>query len=340
MIYIYNNGDQAHVRGKTINTHLYTENINTHTIILGDFNLHHPLWEADSIESNESKRLVDWMEQHKVELLNKPGEGTFFRPHMDRDTVINLTLATSSMARKIYDWQVIADLGSDHKGILFSIKGDERLKERVIPNHPRFNIKKADWSKFALNLQSLAMKSHILNSEQLDDMLDSTLESKLISDYQDCRLDLLDAAALSLTNIITQAAKSSIPTVQTSTRAKPWWNTELKEMRKLMVRAQKQMKSNPGIATAKEAYIKNRNSYFSAIKKAKHDHWNRFLAKEDAKSIFKAMSYTKDTSASRIPATKDSNEVQENTFEGKCRVLKSTLFPPPPVTEEISWQNY
>jgi hypothetical protein len=44
------------------------------------------------------------------------------------------------------------------------------------------------------------------------------------------------------------------------------------------------------------AYIKARNTYFLAIKRAKNEHWNQFLEKEDPKSVFKAMSYTKDYS--------------------------------------------
>ena len=41
-------------------------------------------------------------------------------------------------------------------------------------------------------------------------------------------------------------------------------------------------------------YQDAKNDYYNAIKRAKIDHWNQFLTKEDPKSIFKAMSYTKD----------------------------------------------
>ena len=44
---------------------------------------------------------------------------------------------------------------------------------------------------------------------------------------------------------------------------------------------------------AKATYLKARNSYYQAIKKAKRDHWNSFLEKEDPKSIFRALAYTK-----------------------------------------------
>jgi hypothetical protein len=53
----------------------------------------------------------------------------------------------------------------------------------------------------------------------------------------------------------------------------------------------------------KRDYLLARNAYFQAIKTAKQDHWNDFLEKEDPKSIFKAMSYTKDATKQRIPVS-------------------------------------
>ena len=47
----------------------------------------------------------------------------------------------------------------------------------------------------------------------------------------------------------------------------------------------------------KKDYLLARNTYFQAIKTAKRDHWNQFLEKEDPKTIFKAMSYTKPSSS-------------------------------------------
>ena len=51
----------------------------------------------------------------------------------------------------------------------------------------------------------------------------------------------------------------------------------------------------------KQPYLAARNSYFLAIKRAKRDHWNQFLEKEDPKSIYKAMAYTKDWQPEKLP---------------------------------------
>jgi hypothetical protein len=63
------------------------------------------------------------MENNDFSLINSPGAGTYFRPRLLRNSVIDLTLATSTLASRIQDWQVLPDLGSDHFGILFTITG-------------------------------------------------------------------------------------------------------------------------------------------------------------------------------------------------------------------------
>jgi hypothetical protein len=59
--------------------------------------------------------------QH-LELLNTPGTGIFFRPNMSRESVLDLSFASHSLAGKIQDWQVVPGLGSDRHGILFAIQ--------------------------------------------------------------------------------------------------------------------------------------------------------------------------------------------------------------------------
>jgi hypothetical protein len=47
----------------------------------------------------------------------------------------------------------------------------------------------------------------------------------------------------------------------------------------------------------KRDYLLARNAFFQAIKAAKRNHWNSFLEKEDPKSIYKVMAYTKNSSS-------------------------------------------
>ncbi len=89
-----------------------------------------------------------------------------------------------------------------------------------------------------------------------------------------------------------------------------------------------------------EPYLTARSQYFQAIKKAKLDHWNQFLQKEDPKSIFRAMKYANGSKIKRMPQIKDSTGRAQSTFEGKCKAFRTVLFQPPPVAEEPNWDNY
>jgi hypothetical protein len=103
---------------------------------------------------------------------------------------------------------------------------------------------------------------------------------------------LLDRAASALTDNIVLAAKASIPLYCPSSRAKPWWSPELKQLRLEMSRTRRLVSRSPSPSTT-QAYLKARNTYFLAIKNTKRAHWNTFLENEDTKLIFKAAAYTK-----------------------------------------------
>ncbi|KAF1923721.1 uncharacterized protein M421DRAFT_20590, partial [Didymella exigua CBS 183.55] len=74
--------------------------------------------------------VVTWLEEQDLELLISPGTGTFFRPNMNRESVLGLTFAilvlpllslhaTTQLANLIEDWQTLGGIGSHHLGILF-----------------------------------------------------------------------------------------------------------------------------------------------------------------------------------------------------------------------------
>ena len=89
------------------------------------------------------------------------------------------------------------------------------------------------------------------------------------------------------------------------------------------------------------SYLTAKNTYFLEIKRAKRKHWNQFLEKSDPKSIFKAMSYTKDNRIERIPLIRQSVEDPLVTdFQEQAKCFRKVLFPPPPITDEINYSKY
>lgn len=240
------------------------------SLLLGDFNIHHPQWDPLRPPSTYTTHLISYIETHSLRLLNKPGEGTFYRSNMSTPSVLDLSFATSGIVTKIKDQQVLPELGSDYSGVLFTIS-KSTISSSSTP--VRFNTRKADWEKFT---------SYLINS--LNNMpfpLNSTNQE-------------LDLLAEDFTNRIVEAASNSIPKSTTSPYSKPQWNEDLKTLRKSMLYYSRKSKAS-GYTLYKQELQNAKNTYFNAIKSTKLAHWNKFLENEDSQSIYKAMKYTKDT---------------------------------------------
>ena len=233
----------------------------------------------------------------------------------------------------------MADIGSDHYGILFTLESLSSFQPRS-QCQPRLNINQAEWGKFATILQEITKNNTVLLA--LDDIspLSDTDGIEYLRTDSHFTIDQLDQAASELTSCISEAARACMPPRSFYHTAKPWWNKNLKVMRKDMTRRHKIFKCNKDDLLAKISYLEARNNYFSAIKVAKQGHWNKFLEKEDAKSIFKAMSYTKDRQKSSVPSIRSADNQLEESFEGKCKAFRNALFPPPPHADQVEWNNY
>jgi len=111
--------------------------------------------------SSNAELLVNWIEDSSLSLLNTPGEGTFYRPNMKRPSVLDLTLATTSPANRIEDWQVLPSIGSDHFPVLFTIGASGASQDNsaeladTSTQGLYFNTDKADWPLFQATLASL-----------------------------------------------------------------------------------------------------------------------------------------------------------------------------------------
>jgi len=70
-------------------------------------------------------------------------------------------------------------------------------------------------------------------------------------------------------------------------RSKPWWNPNLKELRKELGRARRKWRV-AGISRVQAG----RREFRRAIRKAKRDCWNRFLQEADGNKVWTAARYT------------------------------------------------
>ncbi|RAL66698.1 hypothetical protein DID88_006378 [Monilinia fructigena] len=170
IINIYNEADQAKENGFTIERCLYNISITQETILLGDFNAHHPWWDPFSKKSGNADQLAEWFEDQNLTLLNEPGISTFYRTNLLNPSVLDLTLASEGISPQIHNWQTLSDTGSDHAGILFELKGKEAPTTPNDESTARYNTKLANWEKFESILKSESLYSPILSTLDLSDI--------------------------------------------------------------------------------------------------------------------------------------------------------------------------
>jgi exonuclease III len=172
-IRLYNIYNQNRQNNKTTHNYplqqlLYNQILEPNSIILGDFNIHHPWWDPlAGTPSIIAKELAKWIENKDLELHNKPGKGTFYRPHIIRPSVIDLTITTKNIANQVTDWQILDLVGSDHFGIMFTINGTNTPYIEDASTSTHFRTELANWDLFTTTLKANIAKSTILCSDTL-----------------------------------------------------------------------------------------------------------------------------------------------------------------------------
>jgi len=218
---VYNEADQAESGLRTLERVVYKDiTLNSSSIVLGDFNTHHPNWDPLARTSVGAREFVEWIEANNLNLLNTLGDTTFFRPNT-RPSVLDLTLATPALASKIQDWQTLPDLGSDHLGVLFTIQGTSAPLVDSPLVLDRFDTAYADWDLFRSSIRRITNENHVILGFQADDEGLEGDESLNILRQCSTKTDDLELFASVLTEAITSAAKASIPLKKLSNRAKP-----------------------------------------------------------------------------------------------------------------------
>lgn len=146
------------------------------TILLGDFNAHHPNW-SSKLDSRGSQ-IFDSLIDSSFVTLND-GEPTRIKWTNGelKQSSPDLSLVTSDIAFS-FQWSVLNEtLGSDHRIIKISTKIKSKNKY-----HRKRNYKKADWAAYKEFLDNTY--SHLLLSEKLQDSYDEFLK------YLDIAADL------------------------------------------------------------------------------------------------------------------------------------------------------
>ena len=281
-------------------------------ILLGDFNLHHPLWGGDSVTS--SHEMAYTLIQHTITAglsLTLPA-GTKTREASGSSSTLDLVFMSQWLEERLWHCSVdkTIDTGSDHWPIRTTINTDTP----TIPLPPlRPQWKKANWEK-----TRAALRSH------MDPQEPHALGSKAD----------LDSEAERLILAMTQTIHETIPMTRPSQWAKPNWTRECQELTK-MARHLRRIWSATRLEGDYIAYQTANNAKKRQIIRDKRKTWRLAVAQatDNDNKVWKLVNWATRKAeqpplAPQFPPLIDYSGTLQTTHKGKATVLAQKFFPP------------
>src|SRR5713101_3700545 len=225
--------------------------ISVPTLVVGDFNIHHP--SADPLRTHSPAELRDSFPYFSraadlgYSLLNVPGVYTRFPfDALSRPAVLDRAFAYSAIASRLDDWSTpLPSTGSDHVPVL--LRFSHPLAHAPPPSH---NWPLTDWPT-----------------------LEPLLASTSISEPPPAPTrELVDAWFSSNLDRVTPLLRQHTPVSRPSPRAKPWCSPLLSTIRGVYNSAARVARTSR-TPDDSEVARSTRNGYFKAFKVAKNAHW-------------------------------------------------------------------
>ena len=221
------------------------------SILAGDFNAHHTMWCRST--NGSGRTLLEQIENAPTyTIMNNPQT-----PTTKYNTTIDLTIVHTSIAASS-EWEIYDNLISDHYPILLTIKTKE--SQPVIVPLPKWCLHKADWVTFKTRLNELCTTNDI----------DGTL----------------DEQETKLSEILVQAAESSIPQTKPYKEKRKHWcyNEEVKIAKWTLNRAIKKLRNKKrcGLQNLEPFKHKVRDAnvnYIETCTTIRNKAWNEWITK-------------------------------------------------------------
>ena len=218
-------------------------------ILLGDFNAHSPMWGRDVAVPDERGDIIErFLTDQQLVILNTR-DNTYFSLAHNSESAIDLSICSPEIGT-FFEWSVDPDIyHSDHYPIklrsTFSHDNDA-----VAGSIPRWNLKRADWSKF-----------------------------KNFCEIENERFHSPEQGIKFLTDTIVTAAHTSIPLTSTSQKHKraPWWSLNVAHAiakRKRAFRAYLRHKNNENLLIRNRERARCKRT----VREAKRKSWTSFLS--------------------------------------------------------------
>ena len=116
---------------------------------------------------------------------------------------------------------------------MFTVSGDSQDQTT------RYNIRKADWELFSCTLSDLVEKEPAFTDLGYFPEPSPALSKSLLQRENQELEQKLDFLGERLTSAINRAATTAIPRIKPGLKPKPWWNEQLRDLRRDLQRKQR-----------------------------------------------------------------------------------------------------
>ena len=239
------------VRGDTAFTDIL--NCRLPGILAGDFNAHHTMW--CRYTDGPGRKLLDQVENaSNYAIMNYPQT-----PTTTHNTTIDLTIVHTSLA-PISEWSIYGNLRSDHYPIMLKIQ-TENIPPLMVPI-PKWCLHEADWPSYQTKLTQVCATLNL-----------------------DCSID---ETANQLTDMLIQAAESTIPKTKPHKQKRKYWcyNKDVRQAKWSLNRALRTLRRMkkidcPNIASYEPKAIEASANYSDICNITRNKSWDAWLTKNN-----------------------------------------------------------
>jgi hypothetical protein len=304
-------------------------------LLIGDFNLHHPLWGGTMLPTQHtlSDILIETTVQSNLQLILPQGTVTW-RSGNSMST-LHLSFATSGITEQVLQCQLCEELDSDsdHVPIITSI---ETLvpQQTECPAQPQW--RKANWEKVCKRLKH---RLEGLNQEHLNDFGGS--DKRQAND-----LEALDKRVVLLQTVIQDTVRDTIPLANPSRWVRTGWSDECTETVKRARRARRKWVADG----SHETYVSYRQAVNERKRQIKRDSalgWRQTVADimRNPAKMWRLTKWARTTAQEpppplQFPPIKDRDGRHHSSNEAKANILADHFFPPPVRVDLADTEGY
>ena len=299
---------------------------NAMIMITGDFNLHHSDWAKEgTVTQSKAQPVVDWMRANDFNLLNRPGEITWFREPSNpnfrkQSSVLDLTWASSNALPHISSWGVREDLhiGSDHLPITWKVTVNNTSVKPTLPKYRTHDELQEPWAyKFRELLdKKWTFPDYLSSEEEFNDTVKAFHEA------------------------LTETSNAVLIPKTINPRPSFWFNNICRSAVRKVRNARRLHKLQPSQTDLATNFHKETTSFKLSIRKSKRLGAMELANKVTHANIWRMNDWYRGKRRMFSPILTDKEGNTAVHPKGKTEMMHESFFSPPkPLQGDFSWKG-